>query len=395
MFIIKFLELFRWISGYITVCLQGEDSTLFLNHLLKNNVKIWEVGKQGNCVFFRMKWKKYRNIMQLRHAFAGKVYLNIREKIGLPFKTAFLSRRKSLVVGLAVFLAVIITLSQFVWKIEITGNKTVPDEKIVKAYTELGVKVGMTGRKLDSYSLKDRLPLMIREISWSSFNLEGSKLTINISELKESDKADKNNYSNMVASADGIIREIDIISGNKQVIVGDVVKKGDVLISGAPELNSQQFTYSKGKIYAETYKTVKVRINAFETVTQKAERKRKRQVLEIFGLKVPLYLDSVHFENVSQLGDIHFEFAGSTLPIKLYTRYFFETKPAQIEVDEEAALNEAKAKLLRYLKDYDIKSMEILSIDINELDEKYEIKFECRCIENICELKRIIVAGSN
>lgn len=389
----KIFSFFQWLKGYVKVICSGDNSSAFINFLLRQHIRIWDICKNGSCTEFKMFIKDYKKILSLRHKFNSVINISHSGVFGLPRKIGKLLKRKSVFVGFAFFIAIIIFFSSFIWKIEIVGNDTIENAKIANAYTELGVRIGMPKRKLDSYSLRDRLPLMIRDISWCSFNLEGSKLTVNVTEISEMDKSNKNSYSNLVATTDGRIKKVDIISGNKMISVGDVVRKGEVLVSGAPELNSQQFTFSSGEIIAETKRNVSIEISKFGKYYVRTGRQTEKSIINIFGFKIPMYLDSVHYKYIADKSSKQLTLLNATLPIEIISKEFYEIKEIDKVVDSDEAYNEAKAKLVIDMKDLKVKEFEIQNYSVQCDDEKYLFSFECKCIENIAETKKIIVAS--
>ena len=386
------LKIIRWICGYVKVKLSGDNTASFLNFCLQKKIAVWNVEKSGDCLFLNISLSNYMNIRNLRHEFGHKILISHISFIGFPKKIYYINKRKSVFVGFIFFCMVLFAFSQFVWKIEIVGNKNISDETIISAYSELGVHTGMLRSELDTYALRDRLPLMIREISWCSFNLEGTKLTINVTEINEFDKTNKNNYSNLIAATDGIIKKLDIVSGNKVVNIGYVVRKGDVLVSGAPELNVQQFTHSEGSVIAETNKTITVKLPKYKTVVKKSGLVVERTVVDFFGIKFPTFLDNVHFEYQTEFVTEKINFLGEELPINLYRRRFIEVLYIKSERSHEDVINDAKAELISQIKQFDIRDVIIDNYQVLETDDYFSVEFKCKCLENIAQIQKINVA---
>ncbi len=387
--ILKFL---RWLKGYIVVELNGDNSSLFLNYLIKNGVNVWDISSNNRIITLKVKYKDYIRIFNLRHSFSENVSIRHTFTYGFPFKIKHLIKRKSLLVGVLVFSCVLFILSRFVWTIDIVGNVSIENNKIINAYTELGVKVGMPVSSVNSYSLRDKLPLLIRDISWCSFNLEGTKLTINITEIKETDKTEKQQYSNIIALTDGVINHIEIISGNKMIKVGDVVKKGEVLVSGAPELNSQKFTYSDAQILAQTEREFKITVYKNEISQEKTGRITRLSVINFFGFKIPLYLDGVHYEYSSLKNETYVMLFKKKLPISFINRDYFEVSKINHEIDMNDGKENATAILIQELKKYNINEVKFIDESCMEKPECYEFTFKCQCIENIAKKQKINVS---
>lgn len=388
----KSTSILRWIKGYVTVEVRGDSSSAFLSFLASMGITVEKVKRKRDSITFIMKLDDYKRIRSQRHKFKNRVKLRHISFIGLPAKLLFLSKRKSLAVGLTLFLLVIYSFSQFIWKIEIKGNETIGNSEIISAYTELGIKNGMPKRALDSYAVRDRFTLKLGKVSWCSFNLEGSVLTVNITEVRESDKASRLSHSNLIAERDGIIKKIDAVSGYTKVRVGDVVGKGDILISGAPEAGGG-FTWSKGEIIAETERTFKIEIPKRKETVTFAERNEKRSVLSVFGLEIPLYLDNIHYDFIVEKNTRNFRFFGEEIPISLITATFSEVSRSECEIGAEEAKNNAVAALLDSCKNEEIKALEILEIKSLETDSSYVFTYRCKCLEDIAQINKINVAS--
>ncbi len=386
------LDIIKWFKGYVTVEVCGENASAFLSFLAVRLLSVQNVRRNDNCISFTLSLKDYKIIRALKHDFSQRVKIRHKKLVGFPQKMLFLVNRKSIAIGLVLFFAVLFSFSRFIWKIEIKGNKAVTEQEIVLAYTELGVFRGMPKSSLDSYSIRDKFPLMIDKISWCSFNLEGSVLTVNITEVKESDKSNKLAHSNLIAECDGIIKKIDVVSGYTKVKVGDVVARGEVLVSGAPE-NTGGFTWSMGEVIAQTEHSFKITIKKKKEIIIKGELTEDKSIIDIFGLKIPLYLDAIHYENVSEVKSYDLRIFGEKLPITIITRSFTQATKKFLELDEEQAKNDSLALLLSNCKEQGIESLEILEIYKSEDAENYYFNYRCRCLEDIAQVSKINVTS--
>ena len=97
-------------------------------------------------------------------------------------------------------------------------------------------------------------------IEWLSIVHNGMHYDIYIEERIKSKIEDKKDNCSVVAKKDGIIT--NIISDNGVILVdkGELVHKGDILISSKVMLNDKfkGFTCANGSVYAETWYTIKV-----------------------------------------------------------------------------------------------------------------------------------------
>ena len=387
----NFLKIIKFIKGYVTICIKGCDSAAFLNFLFRYGITTWNIKKTDVIIYADIFVKDYLILFELRHLFNGKVSVQIFSRHGLFRCKKRIKQRKGLFIGFILFFSIIIFLSRFVWQIDVKGNEKIKTIDVVSAYTELGLYIGIPKNKVDTYALRDKLPLIMRDVSWCSFNLEGSKLTVNITELTENKKP-SNGYSNIVAKTDGIVTKVNIISGNAMVKVGDVVSEGDILVSGAPELNTQKFVDSDGLIEAKTYKTIRISVPKEIYTENILSRKTKRTILEFFNFKIPLYIDKVHFKNKSSIKKTNTALFSKSLPIWKYEREFYEIFLEKKILSNEEISDTATSMLLNNLKITNVNYVEILEISRKESENSVNFTYKLLCREDICEKAEIKVS---
>ena len=386
------LRVIKWLKGYVKVEVLSDNASAFLSFMATRGVAINNVKKKGEFLHFEMSLLDYRKIRELKREFGRKIKIRHTALCGLPRKLQYVLRRKSIAVGFVLFFTLLILLSRFIWRIEVVGNSTVSSAEVVAAYTELGIYEGIPRMKLDPYKIRDKFTLKLEKISWCSFNIEGSVLTINLSEVRDSDKASRLTHSNIVAECDGIIKKLDVVSGYTKVKVGDVVSMGDVLVSGAPEY-SGVFTWSKGSVIAETEQTLRFKVPKIQEKITLKNRKEERNLLNIFGFIMPLYLDGIHFENVSALEEKRLKILGENLPISVIKRSFSEAEKSTAARNKEDCENEAKAMLLKVCKERKTEEIRILDLQIIEHSDYYIFIYKCRLTEEIGIVSKINVTS--
>lgn len=94
---------------------------------------------------------------------------------GIPFFLRRFRHRQALVVGmvgcgLALFLG-----SFFIWDFKIEGNKTIPEERILRSLESCGVRIGSFGLTLDGEDIRNHVLLEIPELSWVAVNVSGCR----------------------------------------------------------------------------------------------------------------------------------------------------------------------------------------------------------------------------
>lgn len=332
------LLLYRLANGFVELEISGENAECFINICVKNGITLWHIRRSGKKLYCRMTVKCFKAV---RTAVSGKrLKIHITKKIGLPFLAARYRKRYGILVGVVIFFAVLKLLSCFVWTIDVVGNERVNTEKILAACTQLGVKEGMKKRGFNPKNAGQKLLLSVDGLSWAAFNVEGCKITVNVSEMKDSLK-ENSEPSNLKAKADGIITKIDVTAGNCVVKAGDTVKKGDLLVSGVIENeNNVKFVHSIGKIEAKTQREITVSAGYVKKEKVKTGKVINKRVIELFGFKIPLYLGCVNEEYESSLKTERVSLFGNGLPLRIYTRRFEILEEKTEKLDKKHLENE-------------------------------------------------------
>ncbi len=337
------LFLYRFFLGILEIEIYGVYPEKFLNLCSQNNISIWDIGfKKGkiSCKITVRDFKKLPKIFKKQG-----VRLHITKKQGLPFFFDRYKHRFGIVAGLILFFAVLQVLSSFIWVIEVNGNKTVESGEILKICQEIGITVGMKKGDLDAKNKAQEMLLKSDKLSWGSFNIEGCRLTVDVTEIAKEDEGDFL-ASNLLADSDGIIKHIDVTVGNCVVKVGDTVAKGDVLVSGISE-NEQgtKFVRSRGKIIAETTTEIELKQDFNIKKEYFVGKPKTKTVLEILRFKLPLYLGAEKGEYDSEYSVKPLKLFKNELPIKLHKRRFLYKKSETVKIDFQTACEELDKRL--------------------------------------------------
>ena len=375
------LFLYRLANGFVELEISGDNAEVFINICVKNGITLWYIRRSGKKIYCRMSVKCFKAV---RSAVAGsKVKIHIIKKYGLPFLTARYKKRYGILVGAVIFFGILKLMSCFVWTVDVAGNERVSTEKILTACEELGVKEAMKKHGFNSKNAGQKLLLKVDGLSWAAFNVEGCKITVNVSEIKESIK--KNSEpSNLKAKADGIITKIDVTAGNCVVKAGDTVKKGDLLVSGVIENESAvKFVHSIGKIEAKTQREIIVSADYVKREKVKTGKIIKKRVVDFFGLKIPLYLGCVNKDYESKFDTKKLKLFGSELPLKIYTRTFELMEEKTEKLNKKQLENELLGLFEEKVKVEKIGDFEVENREFDEIQGGMRLKTVISASEDI------------
>lgn len=167
-------------------------------------------------------------------------------------------KRKGIVAAAFACLILWCYISNIIWSLDVSGNESISEGRVLSALSSVGVKEGVFIPSLNTKKLVLDFLVNNNEISWMHLNINGTDATAEITERKSPpERIDKIKSSNIVAKCDGVIVRADVYSGGREVEIGDTVQEGQLLVSSFFETRKagQLLRRAKGSIYARTYPT--------------------------------------------------------------------------------------------------------------------------------------------
>ncbi len=342
------LFLYRYFCGVLTVEFFGIYPEKLLNLCAKNGIGIWSARYIKQKIRCKITVKDFLRLPKILRKSGIRVH--IIEKKGFPFFIKRYHKRLGIFLGLVIFLSFLQIMSGFIWIVDIVGNEKVTDSQIISACAELGIKSGIRKSKINAKADAQELLLKLDKLAWGSLNIEGCKLTVNVTEIIEK-KEDNSVASNLKASADGVIKHIDVTSGNCLVKVGDIVSKGDILVSGIIENESgTRFVHSIGTVLAETETAVKLQENFQKKAVFPTGEVKTKYAIDFFTVKIPLYVGSEKGEYSAESKVKVLELFSQKLPIKIYSKKFIFNRTENIKIDYNAAVENLEKRLAQDYK---------------------------------------------
>lgn len=387
------LWLYRFIIGFLEVEFSGDVAEVILNICAKNGISLWNAKRKGDKIRCHITVRDFKALPNA--AKKSGIRVHILKKRGLPFIVNRYRKRFGIPIGAVLFFSFLYIMSCVVWSVEVNGNKNTADSEILFACEKIGIKEGVLKSKIDPQIAKQELLLELDKLAWASVNIEGSRVTVDVTETKEK-KEDKSTPTNLIAAADGKISKIDITSGNCMVKAGDTVVKGELLVSGVIErADSTRFVHSAGTITAETQRVIEVKAYYKRTVSEKTGQVKRRSMLSFFGIKIPLYLGSVNASFESRYSVKECAFLGKKLPIRLYTKYCEMTDEKEVILTKDELLSELEELLKEAVNREKISDFEVKNRDFDEFDGGISLKAVISAQENIAKPEILLFNTGN
>jgi similar to stage IV sporulation protein len=255
-----FIKLWNFLWGYVKIEISGFSVERFINRAAALGLVFWDLQRlRGGKFAARLSRADFKRITVLSEK-TGSI-INVLSFHGLPYLLLRLRKRLFLVVGALVFIAGLITLTSFIWRIDIEGTDRIDPAEILSFLEQNDFAAGRFRHGLAYRDIENLLYLEFNDIAWVSFSVVGTRAVIRIIETIEGDFAqDNGEIADIVAAKDGIIVYMATSAGKPLFRPGDVVAAGEVIVAGrldvgtAEEGNlSHKYVRAEAAVWARVY----------------------------------------------------------------------------------------------------------------------------------------------
>lgn len=257
----------------------------------------------------------------------GRVRYTVSERLGLlgaVYKNLY---RWPSLVFLLLAIALDLFLSGLVWDVRIEGNEAIESDVVVDALADVGLAVGSSWSDIDAEHVEGALLSSLREVAWIQINRRGTVAYVKISERAPTTLPEAPLYkcSNIVADRDCVIEEITVESGRAMVKAGDVVRRGDVLISGVIEAEGGTvFTVARGNVRAHATGSLEHETAREERYVEYERGDTLERGVRVFSFKINIFKNYGNLEGDYVIIENEEEFVfldGHRLPFAVYECY--------------------------------------------------------------------------
>jgi len=384
--------IFRILFGHLKVRFSGDRKEKILSLCASSGISLWNSKFTDDGIESNILVRDFRYIRKV--AFTKGTRVHILQKKGVPFITERYKKRFGIPIGIVIFFAIIYIMSGYIWIVDVEGNHKVKSDEILALCQKIGVEEGIKRNSIYPKLKREKLLQMSDELAWASLNMEGCRLTVSVTEVKEPAKQKK--YSNLKASADGVIERIDIVSGTSVVKVSDAVKKGDLLVSGIVETkDTTRFVNSKGTVIAKTEREIVLEEMFTQKIKVPSGEVANKSVLSVFGLKIPIYLGKEKGNYEESLKTEALKLFGQTLPIKIHKKRFEFYNEKKIEFSYEELCKRLEARLEKEIKNIKCEEYEIVEKEFIHNGDRVTLIARITARENIADEDILLISAGN
>ena len=275
-----------YIFGYRRITVSCENLSALMSLLLKN----------GICAHFENNESliiKESDFEKFKKCAGDKFSYEYSDCKGLYGCIKGIKNKPGVCVGVILSIFLMIFSSLIVWEVRIEGNDQISDSKIVSELYRKGLKIGAFWPSVNRSEIETGLLNDFEEISWININRRGNVAYVSVKEKeakKEENDVTPYKYSNLVAKCDSVIEEITVRRGRAMVKVGDVVKEGDILISGIVESGEDVgFCNAEGVVVGRCVDKIEVYVDrAYTKITDKKSVLNELYI-KIFDLNINIF----------------------------------------------------------------------------------------------------------
>lgn len=331
--------------------------------------------------------EKYRSVFS-----ENGIVADFTENTGIITVFQRYSKRWGLFLGIILLFILVHLSSKIVWKINIEGNYTVTDSEIEAILNDSGLYLGAFIPNINYDRLHNRFLMSTDKISWISVNIDGNVANVVVNERMKAEEPKEKSYTNVIAASDGQIALVTVYDGIKTVNISDVVKKGDILISGVMDSSSQgvRYVHADGIVKAYVKKNISVKIPMKQEIKVYTGNTYTDKDIKIFTKYINIlkkYRNSYLLCDRIETKENLTLFGSCPLPLTVRNTRYFEYRYESITYTQKEAKDLAMAEL-KIRMDSALSDAELISKRVNHYCdfEFYYVECELYCIEDIAEL---------
>lgn len=390
------IKLWNYIKGYVIIRIEGLGLERLLNLALSNDIYLWDVKRLNN---FQVEVTVSKNgLMELEHLIRklGCQQIILGE-YGLPYLTSKIKERKTFAIGLLICIILIVGLTSFVWKIEITGAEQTSIEEIIDYLDSNSINSGTLKSKIDDEYVEELLLDRYNYFSFINVEKQGVKLLINLKEEPiQPEKLDNSYPANIVARKRGVVQKIIARNGEAIIKAGELVRENQLMISGVLEGPEGDFRLvsADGEVFARTRYESTVEDTIIKTVEKETRNSFTQRGIRIKNRGIK-FMKDIPFENYKEYIKEHniINWDLIDFPVKLITYEYRETELEEIKQEEEAIKASNHLKAIEEINSQLFEGAEIVAKDVEHFKEGNTIKTTV-VIETIEEISKIQILNN-
>ena len=388
------MKLWDYMRSAYRISVAASDAGLVLDILVAADIPFHDMRTEDETFSFLLYAPYYKEYARLRGE--RRYRRETRTALGLRALLTRYRKRKGLLIGFFLASFLIVFSSFFIWDITVTGADAIPEAVILEALENRGVKLGAFVPSVDTEYVEQVMILDVDGLSYVSIHLRGTAAEVEVRERRtDAEIEDRQTPSNLVAAFDGQIEALQITGGVASVKLGDIVRKGDLLVSGVIDSNAlgYRLVRARGEVLARTTLTYQTEIPYQTEEKVYTGRFFSQKSIKIFSKTIKLFgKDSISPSTCDKIESERriYLFGWIKLPV-----FLIETKYAEYEMrpktlTQTEALQKAYENI-RMMSEQALEDAEILGrhTRISEDENALFMTVQTECIVDIAKEVKI------
>ena len=247
------------LKSKIKLIIKGNNIERFIKRLKSNDVDILSMKRVSrNEISIKVYKYDYDKIIKLKTIYN----INIVSYYGLEKYKRNILNNKYVIISIIICFVGLYILSNIIFHIDIVTNDSKMKSKLSKSLKAYGIEKYKFKKSYNTLQLikKEILSEYKNDLEWLEIEVIGTKYIVRYEPRVINEKEEINEYRNIIASKDAVIKSINVSGGQVIKKINSYVKKGEVIVSGYIYLNEniKDTVSSKGKIYGETWYIVTI-----------------------------------------------------------------------------------------------------------------------------------------
>ena len=299
---LKSSDIINFLTGCTEFEVESPEPEKLLTSCMEKNVDIWAIRRIDACTLrFRCRLPDEKEVRQICDVCGATSVGEV--STGLPVRAKGRMRRWGFLAGVILFFALIILMSNVIWRVDTVGYKDKTQLTEVECFLrERGLTVGALRGMLDEQTLRRDLMRNFEDIAGATVNFFGSVAVVELEPAVPKPEIEITEPANLIAEEDAQIIEITVFNGVPAVKKNDIVRKGQLLVGGV--YDSKRIGYRP--VHARAL--IKARVNRAGRDPRNGKRKNRvyadafRGVVRSERLRLRKFSQDLVVERSSDLG---------------------------------------------------------------------------------------------
>ena len=240
------------------IYMSGFSVERLINRAAASGVVFWDVQRERAAICVKVSRWDYAKLQHIAERTGTK--LKVARFVGLPTILARFKKRVVLLLGCVAFVAGLVVLTSFIWRIDVTGTQRLDADEILEYLEQNGFGIGTFRHGIAYRDVESLLMAQFSDIAWVSLVINGTAAHIRLVEtIEQPEILDLSTPMDIVAAKDGLIVQMATSLGTPLFVPGDVVRRGEVLVSGRltigveGEAITHEYVRARSEIWARLY----------------------------------------------------------------------------------------------------------------------------------------------